>query len=254
MTAALPVQPGDVTGSALPKVDSKPTVKEAQLFTSAKLDRLDWILRDPDPRMSPTAKIVGVFLLQCVNSETLQCNPSYRTIADVLGFKTEKTAERAISALVDCGWLAIRRFNRTKSNRYVFLANDARTKAIDDYQIVMADKRADDRSTFLEQTNLSGRNVLEQTFLSGPEQTNLSGKHLKGTPEVTYGYEEEERIKVSATLPYPIPESEEQLADMLANLFDGCRLSSHLMVAMRKMLMAGTLTPEIVDQQRRLAS
>lgn len=253
----------------LPKVSGKVTDEELRAFTSAKLDRLNWIMRDPDPRMTPTAKLVGLYLLQCVNSETLQCNPSYRTIADVLGFKTEKTAERAIAALVQCGWLEIRRFDRTKSNRYVFLVNGSRTKAIDEYQMLMADKRAENRDHLIEQTSVSGRRLVEQTSVSGPEQTNMSGKHLKGTPEVILGYEEEGPLKVSPVpsinpyalakdddrhVPYPVPASVEELTATLQHLFEGCGLSPELIGAMRKMLTAGRLTPAMVEEQRRFAS
>ena len=174
-----------VSALPLPINPEKPTAAETATFTSAKLDRIDWIIRDPDPRMTSTAKLTAIFLLQCVNQKRmLQCNPSYRTIADTLGFKSEKTAERAVALLEECGWVAVIRFNRKKSNRYIFLPNDARTKAIDEYHTIMAVKRTEERAALLEQTSVSGRSALEQTSVCLPDQTQMSVKHLKGTPEV----------------------------------------------------------------------
>ena len=256
-----------VSALPVPLNPEKPTTAEVASFTSAKLDRLNWIIRDPDPRMTSTAKLAGVFLLQCVNSETLQCNPSYRTIADTLGFKSEKTAERAVEALETCGWVAIMRFNRNKSNRYVFLPNEARTKAIDEYHTVMAVKRADDRA-ILEQTKLSGRALLEQTSVSGPDQTKLSGKHLKGTPEVDSLYEGEELLRGSAVPlspvneyavargddphnPYERPNSEEEAITMLEALLQGSDPSPGVMRYFREKLMNGELTPAMSSSNAR---
>ncbi|MBN9018743.1 MAG: hypothetical protein J0H11_15120 [Rhizobiales bacterium] len=55
-------------------------------------------------------------------------------------------------------------------------------------------------------------------------------------------------------VPYPAPASEDDLERTLADLFDGCRLSPNLITAMRKMLMAGRLTPAIVAHQREVAA
>ncbi|TIT07318.1 MAG: hypothetical protein E5W74_26715 [Mesorhizobium sp.] len=250
----------------MPKKPEKPTVQEISAFTSAKLDLINWILRDHRPMMNPSAKITAIYLLQCVNSTTLQCNPSYQTIADAMGFKNEKTAERAVKAVKACGWIDIRRFNRNKSNRYVFLANASVAKAIDEYQDHLRDQRKAERESELaklEQTNLSGRTVPDPTFLSPLEQTNLSGKHLKGTPEVGSLKERGEDLSRHGSVlsssspddvPYPVPASEAEATAMLEQLAAGHALSPGVMKVFRRHMMAGTLTPAMVEQQRKFAA
>lgn len=257
---------GSLAALPMPRNPEKPTVQEITAFTSAKLDLINWILRDHRPIMNPSAKITAIYLLQCVNSTSLQCNPSYQTIADAMGFKNEKTAERAVKAVKACGWLDIRRFNRNKSNRYVFLANTSVAKAIDEYQDHLRDQRKAEREAeqaHLEQTNLSGRTAVERTFASPLEQTNLSGKHLKRTPEVITLNEGEELSKEGSVpsngydtsdddlhIPFPAPSSEKELAATFSTLFADCRLGPLAMTRMRKLLADGKLTPAIVQGQR----
>lgn len=76
----------------------------------------------------------------------------------------------------------------------------------------------------------------------------------KGEPIKVSSVPSYEEIEDDPHLPYPIPHSEQELATMLSSLFDGCSLSPAIMAAMRKMLMAGKLTPAIVEEQRRFAS
>ncbi|SHF04619.1 hypothetical protein SAMN02745157_1510 [Kaistia soli DSM 19436] len=58
----------------------------------------------------------------------------------------------------------------------------------------------------------------------------------------------------SQHVPYPPPQTVDDLEQQLADLFDGCQLSPNLLVGMRKLLIAGRLTPAIVAQQRKVAS
>ncbi|MER9590936.1 helix-turn-helix domain-containing protein [Mesorhizobium australicum] len=258
---------GSLAALPMPRNPEKPTAQEITAFTSAKLDLINWILRDQRPTMNPTAKNTAIYLLQCVNSTTLQCNPSYQTIADAMGFKNEKTAERAVKAVKACGWIDIRRFNRKKTNRYVFLANTSVAKAIDEYQDHLRDQRKAERvaeQAHLEQTNMSGRTAVEQTFSSPLEQTNMSGKHLKGTPEVIMLNEGEDLSMEGSVpsngyatkdddlhIPFPAPSSEKELASTLSTLFAGYALSPLTMSRMRTLLASGRLTPAIVKGQRR---
>jgi hypothetical protein len=53
-------------------------------------------------------------------------------------------------------------------------------------------------------------------------------------------------------LPYPVPDSEEELEAMLSTLVDG--LSVAVVGFFRKKFLAGQLTPAMIDEQRRLAS
>jgi hypothetical protein len=260
---------GSLSALPAPQNPDRPTPQEITAFTSAKLDLMNLILRDHRRQMNPSAKNTAIYLLQCVNSATLQCNPSYQTIADALGFKNEKTAERAIKAVKACGWIDIRRFNRAKSNRYVFLANAAVAKAIDEYQDHLREQRKAEREEnerlALDQTKMSGRMRRDQTFQSPLDQTKMSGKHLNGTPEVFSSNEERDPLKIGSVptngyaaakaddqgIPFPPPASEEELADMMSRLFTGFALGPLTMKRMRTLLAAGRLTPAIVEGQRR---
>src|SRR5215204_4017654 len=51
-------------------------------FTADKGQFASWIKRDRDSRMSPAAKCVALYLLDCLNFETGRCDPSQQTIAD----------------------------------------------------------------------------------------------------------------------------------------------------------------------------
>ncbi|MER9733049.1 helix-turn-helix domain-containing protein [Mesorhizobium sp. M0217] len=259
---------GSLGALPTPRNPDKPNAAEISAFTSAKLDMIDWILRDHRKEMTPSAKNTAIYLLQCVNAATLQCNPSYQTIADALGFKDAKTAERAVKALKHCEWIDIRRYNRNKSNRYVFLSNAKVTKGIDDYQDHLRDQRKAEREqgerASLEQTNMSGRAVIEPTFVPPPEQTNMSGKHLKGIPEVVISFEGEEPYSKAISengyaaaksddlhIPFPSPSSEDELAAVMSSLFADVGLGPLTLQRMRTLLATGRLTPAIVQGQRR---
>ncbi|ESY58240.1 MULTISPECIES: helix-turn-helix domain-containing protein [unclassified Mesorhizobium] len=262
---------GSLGALPTPRNPDKATAAEVSAFTSAKLDMISWILRDHRKEMTPSAKTTAIYLLQCVNCATLQCNPSYQTIADGLDYKDEKTAERAVKVLKHCGWIDIRRYNRKKSNRYVFLSNAQVTKEIDDYQDHLRDQRKAEREqgerASLEQTNMSGRTVVEPTFVSPLEQTNMSGKHLKGTPEVVISFEGEEPYSEAISkngyaaaksddlhIPFPSPSSEDELAAVMSSLFAGVGLGPLTLQRMRTLLATGRLTPAIVQGQRRDAA
>jgi hypothetical protein len=76
-----------------------------------------------DRRLSSTAKIVGAtLLLKFRNKETGRCNPSYRTVADVIGMSRD-TAMDAIKELVAAGYLVVqgtRGGSTCNTNQYEF--------------------------------------------------------------------------------------------------------------------------------------
>ncbi len=60
-----------------------------------------------DRNLSSTAKIVATaLLLKFRNRETGRCNPSYRTVADVIGMSRD-TAMDAVKELVAAGYLTL---------------------------------------------------------------------------------------------------------------------------------------------------
>ncbi len=93
----------------------------------------------------------------------------------------------------------------------------------------------------------SAPNYLEE-YLEGSLSEQEGSLRTEDTREIA------EASVADAHVPYPVPVSEDELEGALADLFDGCRLSAHLLTGMRKLLMAGRLTPAIVAQQREVAA
>ncbi|WAJ31169.1 helix-turn-helix domain-containing protein [Antarcticirhabdus aurantiaca] len=149
-------------------------------FTSAKLDAQDWIMCDPV--LPVNAKLVGIYLLSCVNSETGQCNPAIETIADDLSL-SKRVVERAVADLKAAGWVEVRRYDRRKSNRYVFVDNRVRATAIDDRRAMLRDAR---RELRLDPPPMAAREHFDPPPMAALDPPPMAAKHLNGTPEEIY--------------------------------------------------------------------
>ncbi|WP_084731691.1 helix-turn-helix domain-containing protein [Microvirga vignae] len=77
-----------------------------------KWQLLQKILADPD--LSVTGKLVAGVLLDCLNAGTLQCNPSYHTLAKSVGL-TRRRAIEGVKALQSRGWLTVARTDHEAS-------------------------------------------------------------------------------------------------------------------------------------------
>lgn len=261
----------------LPKTWEAMTADEQKAFTTAfttaKLEMQYWVQRDPDPRMNSDTIRVVLYLLHSVNMKSLQCNPSQKTIAEELNM-TRRTVERCIARAIAAGWVAAARFDRNMSNWYLMVENAEKAKAIDDRIDFLRQARADERAevkqavakriTGFDPSVVAVRTISDPSVVAVPDPSGVADKHLSGTLEDSL-YEGERPLRTSTVpsyeeieddphLPYPTPEGEQELASMLSQLFAGCQLSPPIMSAMRKMLMAGKLTPAIVEEQRRFAS
>jgi hypothetical protein len=156
-----------------------------QTFTSVKLDMQGWLLCDPC--LSANAKLVAIYLLRCVNAETGQCNPSAQTIGDELVTLSLRAVERAVAELKTAGWIGVRRYDRRKSNGYVFIDNRSRANAIDDRRELLREAR---HAARLEPPVVAGRGQFDPPRVAGLDPPRVAGKHLNGTPEVDSLYEQ----------------------------------------------------------------
>jgi hypothetical protein len=241
-----------------PAKDEDPTDGERRAFTAARLEMDGYIKRDFHRSMTPTAKLVGSFLLESVNSETLRCFPSYRTILETLSLgKNEKTVQRAVEALRKRGWIYVWRPDRNRSNHFVFLRNDSVISQILNYQDAMRVRREEDRLE-RDRTQMSVRGEEQRTQMSVREQTPMSGKSFKIIHEPIVSIEEEgsfiegnEYASVSqgdeANMPFAIPESDEEAENLLNGIFErtGKKNFPALRNALKFRLLEGSLTPAL---------
>lgn len=242
-----------------PKKAEQPTDEERKAFTASRLELMSLINRDFDRRMTATAKLIAGFLLESVNSETLRCFPSYRTILETLCVvKSEKTIERAIAVLRERGWIYSWRPDRTKSNHFVFLKNERVVSQILNYQDHMRGRREEDRLE-RDRTRMSVREIETRTQMSVREQTSVSGKSFKVIHEPFFsiekdGYLTEANPYAAASRGdlsmqrYPVPIDVREAESMLNDICAGRSHSDRVREGLMESLCAGMLTPRIAEK------
>ncbi|MEY9782292.1 helix-turn-helix domain-containing protein [Sinorhizobium fredii] len=254
-----------------PQKPEQPTAEERKAFTAARLELKHLIDRDFDRRMTATVKLIAGFLLESVNSETLRCFPSYRTILETLCVvKSEKTIERAIAVLRERGWIYSWRPDRTKSNHFVFLKNERVVSQILNYQDHMRGRREEDRLE-RDRTRMSVREIETRTQMSVREQTSVSGKSFKVIHEPFFSIEQEGYLieanpyaTASCGDPrmqrFPEPVGIREAESMLQDICAGRSISDRVRERLMESLLAGMLTPRIAekilaeDEERRRAA
>ncbi|PCK86362.1 helix-turn-helix domain-containing protein [Rhizobium sophoriradicis] len=236
-----------------PKIEGKPSDEERKAFTAARLELQGWILRDFDKTMTPTVKAVGIFLLESVNSETLFCYPSYRTICETLSIGKEKTVQRAISALVARGWLYAWRTSRTDTYNYLFLKNEQKVSQIAEHLTSKRDAREEDRKR-RDWTFMTTREIDLGRQMSTRERTKMSTKSFNGTHEVFSSIESGEFSLGEAPCavascgddnnsPYEVPIDETDAENVLDQICHGYAVHHLVRGTLKDFLLHGTLTP-----------
>lgn len=237
----------------------EPTDQERKAFTAARLELMSLINRDFDKRMTATVKLIACFLLESVNSETLRCFPSYRTILETLCVvKSEKTIERAIAVLRERGWIYSWRPDRTKSNHFVFLKNEQVVSQILNYQDYMRGVREEDRLE-RERTRMSVREMSTGTQMSVREQTSVSGKSFKVIHEPFFSIENDGSLIEANPYAaasrgdlgmqrYPDPLNTREAESMLDDICAGRSISDRVRESLMESLRAGMLTPRIAEK------
>jgi len=250
---------------------TSPTPADIKTFTGWKLDLCRAVRADH--KVPAGAASLFAAIMDFVNDATRKAWPSEGMLAIALGVN-RKTIRKYMRILLDARWL--RTEGRSSRGTTVYLVLDYRMNAVLDQLAVEIDRfRASEAERQLRRRQR--RNVCPpmgtpaqgvSVHTDGQGSVHTGGhEHLQETPSFKNLYEREDSLRTENAreeplvadephlhIPYPAPQTEDDLERALAELFDGCLLSSNLMIGMRKMLMAGRLTPAIVDQQRRFAA
>jgi hypothetical protein len=114
-------------------------------FTKAKAEYTFYVMRDRDSRMTQTAKMVLLALLEHLNFDNGRCDPSHRLLADKLGIGL-RTVDRIMPTLAAVGWISTKRRGATTTNLYRFQVEAKKVHGILDYDDYLRDRRAEERA------------------------------------------------------------------------------------------------------------
>jgi Helix-turn-helix domain len=155
-------------------LDDRNAADEVQSFTSQKLDLLNAI--GADPRLTHADFHVAFWLIQHVNSNTGQCNPSQKLIAEYAHME-ERSVRGCIRRLCESGWLQKCRKGRG-SNHYRF--DERNVSAMLDRLTSIRDRLNLERSYRLVD---AGQEALHRHEDAAHNRNEDAAKHLSGTPE-----------------------------------------------------------------------
>lgn len=199
----IPVLPRDFDeGTKDLSDDERKALKaEAQRrFVKAKAEWARLVRKDRTPGLTRTAKLIAIYLIDCLNFETGRCFPSYEVIADELGI-SEKTVSRSMKTLAAAGWISLRRARRNLPTFYFFHAPEEKVKRILDMDDALREsreaRREDRRYPIIEHeeapalTSQTDKNVRSATIRADipvqSDRTFLGGEHKNRTPENVLG-------------------------------------------------------------------
>lgn len=256
-------------------------------FTASKAEFLDWVRKDRDGRMNSTAKVILTCLVERLNFDTGRCDPSHQCIADDLEIGL-RTVERTMPRIAAAGWIEVVRRGKTTSNFYRLRVPVEKVhrllERVDDLRQRRADEREERRLKLSDPPLLADHlesdppfeRTHEPPLLAGHEPPLLAGKPLKGTSEEeplkdSQGSEgeglrlrarEDDSSPANAYamakagdhrhVPFPVPTTEEDLARRLS-AFRAQGIDPALIGNLRRELVAGRLTPAMVDEWRKSA-
>lgn len=231
-----------------------------------------------DPRLSaPCLAVMSVYLdFVTLNERTLKPNPAYASSIILMaraGIKSKTTVHAARRLLVKNGYLV--RIGRTKNGCDNFRIENPNFERVrmhvreaEEYLKQKDAERSESERLKKRYSPRRGPNIDPTPNATGNRNWPDDGSNLDpnyhgvNLGEESFG--EEETRKDSTTrfysevgddpnVPYPVPQTEAELINNLDQLFGGWQLSPAIMMAMSKMLSAGTLTPAIVEDQRGFA-
>jgi len=241
---------------------------DTKSFTGWKLDLCRAVRADH--KVPPSAASLFAAIMDFVNDTTRKAWPSEGMLAIALGVN-RKTIRKYMQVLIDAKWLKVG--GRSKRGTTIYEVQDYRMNAVLDQLTIEIDRFRESEAVRQHKRRLK-RDVCPpvgtpaesvSVHMDGTASDHTGGhEHLQETPSFKNLYEKEDSIRTEYArekvdhvgsdadqhVPYPVPETEEDLERTLADLFDGCRLSPNLLTGMRKMLIAGRLTPAIVAHQR----
>lgn len=155
-------------------------------FTASKAEFLSWVRKDRDSRMKANAKLILIFLVECLNFETGRCDPSHETIADELEISI-RTVERLVPEIALAKWMTVTRRGKTTTNFYRFRVPIEKVHLlldrVDDLRQRRADAREQRRLKASDPTGLAAHPISDPPFERSDDPTGLADKPLKGTSE-----------------------------------------------------------------------
>lgn len=276
------LETGEIVDLDLSQGNRSPLDIARSQLAGFKFATLDTVRADPRLRKAPCLSVMSVYLsFVTIDKRTLKPTTAYASNIELMArcndVNSKVTAGKARRLLVENGYLVL--IGQTKDgcakyrveNPHIERVQMHIQEAKEYWKGRDAEQKEDERrkKRFLGEAGVTtdvtpqgARGNIEWSDRVTTDDTNYLIGNLSGLSS----REESPPIKVSSVsssyaeieedphLPYPIPESEQELMFMLSSLFDGCQLSAEIMQAMRKMLMAGKLTPAMVEEQRRFAS
>jgi len=199
----IPILPRDFDERTKDLSDDERKVLRAEAqrqFVKAKAEWTRFVRKDRTPGLTRTAKLIAIYLIDCLNFETGRCFPSHEAIADELGIN-EKTVSRSMKAIVAAGWVSLRRARRNLPTFYFFHAPEEKVKRILDMDDALREsreaRREDRRYPIIEheeapalmsQTDTNVRSATIRPDIGvHSDRTFLGGEHKKRTPEEDSG-------------------------------------------------------------------
>jgi hypothetical protein len=163
-------------------------------FTASKAEFASWVRKDRDGRMSATAKLILLYLVECLNFDTGRCDPSHQAIADELEIGL-RTVQRIMPQILQAGWIGVVRRGKTTSNFYRLRVPTDKIHRlmdrVDELRERRAEVREERRRRHSEPPLLADHSESEPPFesshepplLAAHEPPLLADKPLKGTSE-----------------------------------------------------------------------
>jgi hypothetical protein len=163
-------------------------------FTSWKLDAID-LLRC-DKKTSPTARLIGLAILQHVNVDRMVADVSIDRLAAQVGI-TRENANRHVTALKSRGWFKVYRPNQTRVATYRFDPSEALCSAVleakdfrqNEAKLAMSERR----KQLIDVTEATHQIASDQRQLGKPDVTEATPQDCLDVteashPDVTFSY------------------------------------------------------------------
>lgn len=269
------LETGEIVDLDLSEGKRSPLGAAMSQLAAFKFKLVETVAADPLLREAPCTDAIVVFMhFVTIDKATLQPTPAYASLVTLMargGMK--RTAAKKARKLLELHRYLVPTGSKTKEGCTKYRLENPRgdivqmhiQEAAEYWSGKAAENRKEERRKKAadevkgdvvsdNDTTENGRGVVIQHDVVSKYDTNYLRGYLGGISS-----REGEPFKTSSApsydphLPYPIPESEQDLTFRLSSLFNGCQLSAEIMEAMHKMLMAGKLTPAIVEEQRRFA-
>lgn len=241
-------------------------------LSSFKFQTLETVRADPRLSKAPCEAVMGVFVkFLSLDEKTLKRKPVYASMITILSQTTissRATVRKAKALLIEFDYLF--KLGSTSHGCDLYEVRNPHFEYVQmhihEKRVKLSDDANEDRGETRRRSSLqqsSGstddpaenqQGVNECTRRGSTDDPNIVENYRRRnsieesqSPSPVYG--EEDR----ADIPFPVPSSADELEAMLTELCSGSPLSQGVIALFRRKLLEGTLTPSIVDDQRKFA-